>query len=121
MWSVDDAPAELRESIKEFWPSEEWDNAASIALLESGWNAFSSNDTRDSHHPCGAVLRSVDGVVVTAEWSIGYFQINACNLPEDWQPAHLYNARHNAGTAHSYWAVSGWRPWYFSAKALGLL
>lgn len=121
MWSVDDAPADLAVSIREFWPETEWDNAASVAKLESDWNAFAVDDSRTPDHPCGSVLRVVDGVTVTAEFSIGYFQINACNIPADWNSAHLFNGRHNAGTAHDMWTRRGWSPWYYSAKQLGLL
>jgi len=121
MKSINDAPAELAVCISEFWPAEEWDNAASIAYLESNWNAFAENDTRTPDTPCGTPLDEKDGVAIVAEWSLGYFQINACNLPPDWTPQHLYNARHNAGTAHDYWVTRGWWPWYFSAKKLGLL
>ena len=122
MPSIDDAPAELAESIREFWPEEEWNNAADIARLESGWSAFAVADTRKPGVPCGALLRTTpDGVRVVAEYSLGWFQINACNLPPDWLPENLYNTRHNAGTAHAMWAERGWSPWYFSAKQLGLL
>jgi hypothetical protein len=51
---------------------------------------------------------------------VGYFQINACNFP-DWEWQRLYNARHNAGTAHMLWAQQGWNAWYFSAHQLGLI
>jgi hypothetical protein len=119
-FSVDDCPCELACAIREFWPEEEWDNAASVAKLESGWDAFAVADTRDSQHPCGTVLRSVDGVDVSAEYSLGYFQLNACNFP-DWPAERFFNARHNAGTAHLLWSGRGWQPWYFSAKQLGLL
>jgi hypothetical protein len=119
---IDDAPAELAESIREFWPQEEWDNAAGIARLESGWSAFAVDDTRTPDHPCGSVISTTPtGVNITAEYSIGWFQINACNLPAGWVPENLYNTRHNCGTAHMYWVQSGWRPWYFSATTLGLL
>jgi len=122
MTRIDDAPVELAESIREFWPQEEWDNAAGISLLESAWSAFSVNDTRSIGQPCGAVIRTApDGTRITAEYSIGWFQINACNLPPDWVAENLYNTRHNCGTAHAMWAERGWSPWYFSAKALGLL
>lgn len=121
MYSINDAPTELADAIREFFPEAEWDNAASIAKLESGWDAFASRDTRDTNHSCGAVIGVVNGVVVTAEWSISYFQINACNLPPGWNPAHLFNTRHNVGTAHMLWAERGWSPWLFSAKTLGLL
>jgi hypothetical protein len=120
--AIDDAPAELAESIREFWPQAEWDNAASISRLESGWSAFAVNDSRDASHPCGSLLRiDPTGVSISAEYSLGWFQINACNLPTNWVPENLYNTRHNCGTAHMYWSQSGWSPWYYSAKALGLI
>jgi hypothetical protein len=121
MATIDQAPVELADAVREFFPPEEWDNAVSIAQLESGWSAFAQLDTRDQLHPCNAVLRTQGGVMVTAEWSIGWFQINACNLPIAWSPAHLFNTRHNVGTAHDLWARRGWQPWMFSARSLGLL
>lgn len=118
--SIDDAPCELACSIREFWPQSEWDNAASVSYLESAWDAFAVADTRDSDHPCGTILRSIGGVNVAAEYSLGYFQLDACNFP-DWPAERFFNARHNAGTAHMLWATRGWEPWYFSAKQLGLI
>lgn len=115
-----DAPTELGVSIAEFWPAEEWDNAASIAYLESGFDAFAVADTTANGVPCGTPLRLQDGVEVVAERSVGYFQLNSCNFP-DWEWQRFYNARHNAGTAHLLWAEQGWEPWYFSAKQLGLI
>lgn len=115
-----DAPEELRVSIVEFWPDSEWDHAAQIASLESNFDAFALDDSTTADVPCGGYLRDVDGVAVTAERSVGYFQINSCNFP-GWEWQRLYNARHNAGTAHMLWAERGWEPWYFSAKQLGLL
>jgi hypothetical protein len=115
-----DAPDELVAVIKEFWPEDQWENAAEIARLESAWNPFAVLDTRTAEHPCGVVFTSLDGVKVSAELSVGYFQINACNFP-GWEWQRLYNAYHNAGTAHMLWAQRGWSPWYFSAKRLGLL
>jgi hypothetical protein len=120
--SIDDAPQELAEAIREFWPAEQWDNAASISWLESRWNAFAEADTTQGGAiPCGTPIEVRDGVIITAERSISWFQINACNLPPGWNPAHLFNTRHNAGTAHDLYARRGWSPWYFSARALGLL
>ncbi len=116
-----DAPEELREAIAEFFPEEEWDNAADISRLESGWSAFAEADTTDALHPCGTLLRIVNGVKVTSERSIGWFQINACNLPPNWNPNHLFNTRHNVGTAHDMWNKRGWNPWFFSASKLGLI
>jgi len=115
-----DAPDELAVAIAEFWPREEWDNAAAVAHLESGWDAFALNNSVDQEHPCGAAIAVIDGIRITAERSVGYFQINSCNFP-DWEWQRLYNARHNAGTAHLLWAERGWSPWYFSATKLGLL
>lgn len=120
LYSVDDAPPEIAESIREFWPQGNWNEAASISFLESKWNPFAVADTRRPDHPCGSQLYVVNGVSVSAEWSIGVFQINACNLPPEWDPCHLFNVRHNCGTAHAMWAERGWLPWYFSARALGL-
>ncbi len=116
------APAELWDAITEFWPIEEWRNALAIAKLESNWDAFALNDTTDAQHGCGDIIDERDGVAISAERSVGYFQINACNFP-DWEWQRLYNARHNAGTAHDLWDKAGkrWTPWRFSAVALGLI
>jgi hypothetical protein len=115
-----DAPDEIQAPIKEFWPEKEWDNAASISFLESAWQWDAENDTTTPDRPCGTPIGQRDGVSIAAEHSIGYFQLNACNFP-DWNPAHFFNARQNAGTAHALWDDRGWSPWYFSAKELGLL
>jgi hypothetical protein len=117
-----DAPIELQVSIQEFWPADEWDNAAAIAQLESGFDAFALNDSTTADVGCGDYLRTVDGIRITAERSVGYFQINSCNFPT-WDWHQLYNGRHNAGTAHLLWDQSGqsWTPWYFSARKLGLI
>lgn len=119
MTSIDSAPPELRVAITEFWPPEEWDNAAAIAQLESGWDAFALHNTAD-RWGCGTIVGTIGGVAITGERSVGYFQINSCAHP-DWEWQRLYNARENAGTAHALWAVRGWEPWFFSAKRLGLL
>lgn len=115
-----DAPAELQVSIQEFWPPEEWDNAANISFLESGFDAFALNDSTTPDAPCGTIIGQRDGVNISAERSVGYFQINSCNYP-DWEWQRLYNARHNAGTAHLLWTSQGWGAWYFSAVTLGLI
>jgi hypothetical protein len=115
-----DAPEEIQGPIREFWPESEWDNAASISFLESAWKWYAENDTQTPTIGCGSIIGVHDGVSVAAEHSIGYFQINACNFPT-WNPAHFFNARQNAGTAHALWVERGWSPWYFSAKELGLL
>ncbi len=119
MTYLEQAPAELADAIREFWPADQWENAAHIAALESGFNAFALRDTTTGGVPCGAALPEIDGVSISAERSVGYFQINSCNFPE-WEWARLYNARHNAGTAHMLWDQAGqsWSPWYFSSKQL---
>jgi hypothetical protein len=121
MTTIDDAPADLQLAIREFWPAEEWDHAAQIAELESGFNPYAENDsTRGGAIPCGYIIGQFEGQNITAEHSLSYFQINACNYP-DWEWARFFHTRHNAGTAHALWAQRGWQPWYFSAKKLGLL
>lgn len=116
----DEAPAELVVSVREFFPEEEWDNALRVSRLESNWDAFALNDSTDERHPCGSIIGRSGNVNISAERSIGYFQINSCNFP-DWEWARLYNARHNVGTAHMLWAERGWSPWYFSARTLKLI
>jgi len=118
--TIEDAPGELQAPIMEFWPQDQWDNAAAIAQLESSFDAFAVLDTTGPGIPCGTAIGQRDGVNITAERSVGYFQINSCNYP-DWEWQRFYNARHNAGTAHAIWAVQGWSAWYFSAKKLGLI
>lgn len=121
MQSINDAPQELQDAIREFFPPEQWDNAASISFLESAWKWDARDDTtRGGAISCGTPIASRGGVEITAEDSIGFFQINACNYP-DWIPGTLYNTRQNVGTAHALWADRGWQPWYFSAQTLGLL
>jgi hypothetical protein len=116
------APPDLRQAVREFWAEAEYENALSIAYLESGWKWYAIDDTTSPSAPCGTFLRKVEGVDVTAELSIGYFQINACNFP-DWDPWKLMDPYQNAGTAHMLWDQAGqsWSPWYFSAKQLGLI
>src|SRR5215475_4763832 len=103
---LSDSPAEFQASVREFFPEEEWENASEIARLESGWNAFAIFDTTDASHPCGYPVGTYQGTPVSAERSIGYFQINSCNFP-DWEWQRLYNARHNVGTAHMLWENAG--------------
>lgn len=117
----DGIPAELWDGITEFWPESEWVNAANISQLESDWDAFALNDSATSAGGCGLPIGQRDGVTITSERSVGYFQINSCNFP-DWEWQRLYNARHNCGTAHAIWDGAGqrWSPWFFSARKLGL-
>jgi hypothetical protein len=119
---VDDCPAELLIAIREFWPAEEVANACAIAQLESGFDAFAVDDSTTPDSPCGTIIGQRDGVRISAERSVGYFQINSCNFP-GWEWQRFYNARHNAGTAHLLWdgADKKWSAvWYFSSRKLGL-
>jgi len=118
--AIEQAPAELQVAIKEFWPEDQWDAASAVARLESNYNAFAVLDSTTADHPCGSAIGTVRGVAVSAERSVGYFQINSCNFP-DWEWQRFYNARHNAGTAHMLWEQRGWSPWFFSATTLGLI
>jgi hypothetical protein len=120
MSKIDECPLELADAIREFWPEIEWDNAAAIAQLESGWDPFAKADTATRYGGCGLIIGELNGVKVVSERSVGYFQINACNF-STWEWQRFYNARHNAGTAHMLWADRGWSPWYFSARRLGLI
>lgn len=117
-----DCPLELWVCIQEFWPESEWDNAANIARLESGFDAFAIADTTTPDSPCGTTIGEREGVRISAERSVGYFQINSCSFTY-WEWQRFYNARHNAGTAHQLWDKAGqsWSPWYFSARKLGLV
>jgi hypothetical protein len=116
---ISEAPEELQVAIREFWPQDQWDNAASIAKLESAFDAFALLDTTRAVG-CGVTIASRSGVHIVSERSVGYFQINSCNFPT-WEWQRFYNARHNAGTAHMIWDSQGWGAWYFSATALGLI
>jgi hypothetical protein len=118
--NLEDAPCEVQCAIREFFPEEEWQNAVNVFWLESKLDPFAVADTRDPDHPCGSLLRTVGGVEVLAEYSIGIAQINACNFP-DWPPERFFNVRHNIGTAHLIWTRQGWAAWWFSAKTLGLI
>ena len=117
----EECPIELWVAIQEFFPESEWINAANIAKLESGFDAFALDDTATPNGGCGVPIGEHNGVRITSERSVGYFQINSCNFP-DWEWQRLYNARHNAGTAHLLYDNAGqrWSPWFFSARQLGL-
>lgn len=119
--SLSNAPDQLVYWIHEFFEKDQWINAANIAWFESGWRSDATNDTRSPDHPCGSIIGERDGVQISAEWSIGYFQINACQVPADWDPERLYIPRENVGTANDLFVRRGWTPWYFSAKQLGLI
>jgi hypothetical protein len=118
--TIDDAPCDVQCAIREFFPQEEWDNAVNVFSLESDLDPFAVADTRDADHPCGSFLRTVNGVAIYAEYSLGIAQINACYFPT-WPAERFFNVRHNIGTAHLIWTRQGWAAWYLSAKKLGLI
>jgi len=121
MKHIAQAPQDLQDAVREFWPESEWDNAVSIAYLESQWRRDARNDTtRGGDFPCGQIIAIRLGVRISSELSLGYFQINACNFPT-WDPETLLDPRENAGTAHMLWDTRGWYPWYYSALFLGLI
>jgi hypothetical protein len=116
------APLELSVGICTHFPAEEWEHAYAVAYEESEWFAFALRDTTTPAAPCGTPIGAIDEVPVVAERSVGYFQINTCNFPEEeWQ--RYYNANANTEKAAALWLAAGrsWRPWYFAAVKLGLL
>lgn len=116
-----EAPAEMRRWIEQFYPPAEWDNAADVAWFESGWRLDAVADTTDNGNvPCGTIIGVRNGVQVSAERSVGWFQLNACNFP-DWDEQDLFRPRDNVGTAHMLWEERGWQPWWFTATKLGLI
>lgn len=118
----EECPIDLWVAIIEFWPESEFLNAVHVAQLESNFDPFAINDTATKAGGCGISIGERDGVRITSERSVGYYQINSCNFV-GWEWQRLYNARHNAGTAHALWDAAGgsWRPWFFSATKLGLI
>lgn len=113
-------PSDLETAIRAFFPESEWVNALNVAYLESGWNRDACNWSALTHGGCGAPMPTTDGVTITAEFSVGYFQINVCNYI-GWNIGALFRAEDNVGTAHALWDERGWQPWYFSAQRLGLI
>jgi hypothetical protein len=116
------APLELQACIRYYWPESEWENAANISYLESGWNAFAVNDTTAAGTiPCGTPIGASGGVAVVAESSWGYFQFDVCNWP-GWDGHRQWNADASCGSAHMLWANAGekWTPWLLSARKLAL-
>lgn len=113
-------PPDLVVLVQQNWPWSEWSNALAVALNESDWEAGAEANTTAEGVPCGTPLGERNGVMVTAERSVGYFQINLCNYPEDrW--AYLLTPEGNVAQAAALWRERAWSPWYFSAEYLGLL
>lgn len=121
MITLETTPSEFAVAVQEFWPESEWDNCANVALLESGLSAFALNDTSAMPVDANGFIYYLDGVGIAPERSVGWFQIETLQLPPGWRWFHLFNTRHNVGTAHLYWSQRGWSPWLISARKLGLL
>lgn len=113
-------PDDLVALVQQNWPWSEWSNALAISLNESDWDQEAEASTVDAAHPCGTVISSRNGVSVSAERSVSYFQINLCNFPAD-QWDYLATPAGNVATAAAMWRQHAWEPWYFSAQKLGLL
>ncbi len=104
-------PPELRAGIQHYWPEGEWENAAAISNLESGWRLAARayvTDPLPGNSP---------------EDSRGPFQVNiyvhtwaeANRLLRDWD--------YSSWAGHEVWQRAGgsWRPWFYSARTLRLL
>lgn len=116
----DGVPEGLWVAIMAYFPATEWLNAVRLSRAESGWRSDATNDTRGlAEGRCGEQYYLADGRPALTEYSVGAWQINLCvhNVAED--DARDYDA--STRYAASLWARSGWRPWYYSALALGLL
>lgn len=113
-------PDELVALVQRYWPWSEWSNALAISLKESGWDNEAFANTVDDAHPCGAIVGTFRGQPVSAERSVGYFQLNLCNYPSEVE-TDLRTPEGNVAEAHALWAARGWQPWYFTALELGLL
>lgn len=114
-------PPELRVAIQGFWPEEEWEHAAAISNLESGWRlnarAYVTQDQVNDWnrlHPDD--IRSVED-------SRGPFQVNIYAHP--WADAGrlLTDWAYASWAGRVVWLRAGgrWSPWFYSAKKLGLL
>jgi len=85
-----------------YFPLEEIDHAVDVAKLESGWNTGAWN--------------------TEGEDSRGLWQINvAPGAHPQLSESNLFDPQVNAYYAARIWQTSGWRAWYNSALALGLL
>lgn len=116
------APDDLSGAIRRYFPESEWRNAAEVSYLESGhWSSRAVRDTRyRAGGRCGVPIGTLDdGTPIVSEWSIGYFQINACAHGGDFEQ--WSDADNNVRKAAELWRSSGWRPWFITARTLHLL
>lgn len=115
-------PADLEAAIMRYFPESQWRNAADIAYLESGnWTRTAVRDTRDrAGGQCGVrIFLPEVNMWGWTEWSIGYFQINACAHGGDYGT--WADTDNNVRKAAELWRSEGWSPWLISARTLGLL
>src|SRR5574341_2595073 len=69
------APAAFSDLIRQYWPSSEWVNAASVAYLESHWRSSAVADTRGrAGGLCNQRYTLPDGRYALTEYSVGYFR-----------------------------------------------
>lgn len=85
-----------------YWPAGEVVNAVAVADLESVlWTSAWNRDGEDSR---------------------GIWQVNVGpGAHPELAIWNLFDPQINAYFAHQIWRASGWRAWYNSAKALGLI
>lgn len=110
-------PALVEAAIAATWPLHLWVSAAEVAYKESSWRPEARNNTLHIG-PCGTQYQIPGIGPAMTEDSRGLFQVNVC--------AHgggddLYDPLTNAAKGYSIYQRQGWRAWYYSATALGLL
>lgn len=115
------APPRLSAAIMAFWPEDLWWDAARVSYYESSWKYNAVNDTRHkAGGQCGVRYWYSDEVGwAQTEYSIGYFQINACVYGYDqdyWE-----QPDHNAAKAIQLYNNGGWSHWVVTARRLGLI
>lgn len=114
-------PAELVAAVQAIFPQWAWDAALVIAHSESGWSGTRILDTRNlAGGQCGVQI-TLNGKPALSEYSIGYFQINACAHGGDFDT--WSDTQANVQKAYDLFHAAGDRwdgPWLYSAQALGL-
>lgn len=97
--------ASALELIQKYFPANQVGNALAIARGESGFNPAAVGDK----YPIGGIYAP----------SYGLFQIRG--LPGRPSAEQLLNPEFNVQYAANLYRQQGWRPWYNTAKKLGLL
>jgi hypothetical protein len=95
-----------RAAISRYWPLSLRQTAIKISYLESGWNP-NAHDWNPS----------------TGDDSWGCFQVDRYGKLAPVRPSAswLVNPDNNARYAYTLYLESNWKPWYNSAKKLGIL